>query len=144
MKTENDRYDLQRFVEAQNPVFEQVCRELRAGRKTGHWMWFIFPQVQGLGHSPMAVRFGISSRKEAQAYLGHPVLGQRLRICTEIVNLVEGLTARELFGHPDDLKFRSSMTLFASAAAGNQVFKDALKKYFQGELDPLTLDRLDD
>ena len=135
--TMNDPYDVQRFVDAQNPVFEQVCAELGAGQKRGHWMWFIFPQLRGLGHSQMATRFAISSRDEAEAYLNHPVLGPRLRECTRLVMLVEGRSINQIFGCPDDLKFRSSMTLFASTTSDseNQIFKDALQKGFAGELD---------
>ena len=135
-------YNLQRFVDAQNPVYEQVCSELRAGRKSGHWMWFIFPQIKGLGHSHLASKFAISSREEAEAYLEHPILGPRLRECSRLVNLVEGRSIDEILGYPDDLKFRSSMTLFAHATSDNQVFKDALRKYFEGEFDRLTLERL--
>jgi uncharacterized protein (DUF1810 family) len=138
----SDPFDLQRFVNAQNPVYHKVCAELRNGRKEGHWIWFIFPQLQGLGHSAMANRFGISSRREALAYLDHAVLGPRLTECTRLVNLVEEREVNQIFGYPDDLKFRSSMTLFASVASDNQVFQDALDKYFGGEPDPLTLDRL--
>jgi len=123
-------------------VYEQVCAELRAGRKESHWIWFIFPQLRGLGRSQTAATFGISSRQEAEAYLEHPVLGPRLRECTSLVNLVEGRSIQQIFGYPDDLKFRSSMTLFASVASDNQIFRDALQKYFGGELDPLTLERL--
>ncbi len=142
MAAVNDAYDLQRFVKAQNPVYEQVCAELRNGMKQGHWMWFIFPQLRGLGHSPTAIAFGISSRQEAEAYLEHPILGGRLRECSRLVNLVEGRSVHQIFGYPDDLKFKSSMSLFASVAQDNQVFKDALQKYFGGELDRLTLERL--
>jgi len=140
----NDPYDLQRFLDAQNPVFERVCTELRSGQKIGHWMWFIFPQLRGLGHSEMAERFAISSQDEAEAYLNHPVLGPRLRECTRLVMLVEGRSINQIFGYPDDLKFRSSMTLFASTTSDsdNQIFKDALMKYFDGEPDPLTSERL--
>jgi uncharacterized protein (DUF1810 family) len=138
----SDPYDLQRFVDAQDPVFDQVRSELRSGRKEGHWMWFVFPQLKGLGHSWMANRFGISSREEAEAYLRHPILGPRLTECTRLVNLIEGRSAEEIFGYPDDLKFRSSMTLFAKAASDNHVFSSALKKYFAGEDDPLTVKRL--
>jgi len=138
----NDSYHLRRFVDAQDPVYERVCAELRNGRKTSHWMWFVFPQLRGLGQSQMAHAFGISSRAEAEAYLKHPVLGARLRECTRLVNLVEGRSIEEIFGYPDDLKFRSSMTLFASAQAEDPVFQDALKKYFGGEPDPRTLELL--
>jgi uncharacterized protein (DUF1810 family) len=123
---------LQRFVDAQNPVFEQVCAELREGRKQTHWMWFIFPQIKGLGTSPMAIEFAISSRQEAEAYLKHSVLGPRLRECTRLVNQVERRSVNQIFGYPDDLKFRSSMTLFASTSCENAIFKDALQKYFGG------------
>lgn len=133
---------LERFVEAQEPVIERVLGELRAGRKASHWMWFVFPQIRGLGHSPTAQRFAISSRAEAEAYLRHEVLGPRLRECTRLVNAVEGRRVEEIFGYPDHLKFHSCMTLFAHAAADNQVFLDALRKYFGGEEDSLTLERL--
>ncbi len=135
-----DPHDLQRFVDAQGPVYEQVCSELRQGRKRGHWMWFVFPQIAGLGHSATARRFAIASREEAQAYLQHPVLGPRLRECTRLVNLVEGRTLEQIFGFPDEVKFRSSMTLFAHATPDNQVFEDALRKYCGGAYDPLTLE----
>jgi uncharacterized protein (DUF1810 family) len=138
----NDPYNLQRFVDAQAPIFEQVCSELRAGDKRSHWMWFVFPQIQGLGHSELARRFAISSREEAQAYLSHPVLGTRLRECTRLVNAVEGRTIEQIFGYPDNMKFRSSMTLFANATSENQVFNEALQKYFGGEFDTSTLERL--
>lgn len=133
---------LARFVRAQDPVIDRVLAELSAGRKASHWMWFVFPQIQGLGRSPTAQRFAISSRAEAEEYLRHEVLGPRLRECTRLVNAVDGRGAEEIFGHPDYLKFRSSMTLFAHAAADNQIFLDALRKYFRGEEDPLTVERL--
>jgi uncharacterized protein (DUF1810 family) len=138
----SDPYDLQRFVDAQNPVYDKVCSELRDGRKKSHWMWFVFPQIQGLGSSPMARKFAISSLAEAAAYLEHPVLGPRLTECTGLVNLVEGRSIEQIFGRPDDLKFRSSLTLFARASADNQVFVDALQRHFNGEFDPATLERL--
>jgi uncharacterized protein (DUF1810 family) len=138
----NDAHDLQRFVDAQSAVYENVCAELRNGRKESHWMWFIFPQLRGLGQSRMATLFGVTSREEAEEYLRHPVLGPRLRECTGLVNLVEGRSIHQIFGSPDDLKFRSSMSLFASVAADNQVFTEALQKYFGGEVDPLTMERL--
>ena len=137
-----DPYDLKRFLEAQDPMYERVCAELRMERKESHWMWFIFPQLRGLGSSQTAIRYGISSRQEAEAYLEHPVLGPRLRECTSLVNLIEGRSIDQIFGYPDDLKFRSSMTLFANVASDNQIFKQALQKYFGGEPDPLTLDGL--
>jgi len=138
----NDPFDLQRFVNAQNPVFEQVSSELRQGRKGSHWMWFVFPQLQGLGHSWMATKFGISSRDEAEAYLGHSILGPRLKECTRLVNLVEGRSIDQIFGYPDNLKFRSSMTLFSCVGPDNEVFVTALQKYFGGQPDRLTLERL--
>lgn len=138
----DDPHHLQRFVDAQDPVFEQVCKELRAGRKRSHWMWFIFPQLAGLGRSALAEKFAISSRAEAEAYLQHTVLGPRLRECSRLVTGVEGRSIEEIFGHPDHLKFHSAMTLFAHASADNQVFMDALQKYFGGELDRLTIERL--
>jgi len=136
----NDPFDLQRFVSAQNPLYASVCEELRRGEKQGHWMWFIFPQLRGLGSSPMADKFGISSRQEAEAYWSHPILGPRLEECTRLVNLMEGRSIEKIFGYPDDLKFRSSMTLFRMAAPDDRIFSYALEKYFEGEADPLTLD----
>ena len=138
----SDPYDLQRFVDAQNPVYGKVCSELRDGRKKSHWMWFVFPQIEGLGSSPLARKFAISSLAEAAAYLAHPILGTRLTECSRLVNLVEGRPIELIFNSPDDLKFRSSMTLFAQATPDNQVFTDALQKYFKGEFDPATLARL--
>ncbi len=138
----DDPYDLARFVAAQEPVYGQVRAELEQGRKTSHWMWFVFPQIIGLGHSPTARRFAISGREEAELYGRHPILGSRLRDCTRLVNHIEGRTLRDIFGSPDDVKFQSSMTLFASAADDNRDFLDALEKYCGGEFDRLTLDRL--
>jgi uncharacterized protein (DUF1810 family) len=137
-----DRFDLQRFVEAQTGVHEQVCAELRAGKKRSHWMWFVFPQIRGLGSSPMAARFAISGVEEARAYLEHAVLGKRLRECTGIVLGVQERTAEEIFGYPDDLKFHSSMTLFAKAQEGAGVFGEALERYFGGKMDRGTLERI--
>lgn len=137
-----DRNSLQRFVNAQEPVFEEVCAELRDGRKRTHWMWFIFPQIKGLGYSSMSQYYALSSLAEADAYLQHPVLGPRLRECTRLVNVVEGRSIEEIFGDIDAVKFRSSMTLFAKATDDNQIFLDALQKYFSGEFDPLTIQRL--
>ena len=142
MTSANDPHNLQRFVDAQNAVFEQVCAELREGQKQGHWMWFIFPQLRGLGNSEVAIHFAIASRDEAQMYLKHPDLGPRIRECTRLVNLIEGRLINQIFGYPDDLKFRSSMTLFAAATSENKIFNDALQKYFCGEPDRLTLERL--
>jgi uncharacterized protein (DUF1810 family) len=138
----NDRYHLQRFVDAQDSCFAQVRSELAAGKKRSHWMWFVFPQIQGLGSSPMAQRFAISGLDEARAYLNHPVLGDRLRDGTALVNAVVGRSIDDIFGHPDDLKFHSSVTLFARAADGPGVFTQALRKHFKGVPDQATLDRL--
>lgn len=137
-----DRYNLQRFLEAQDPIFQQVTSELRAGRKMSHWMWFIFPQIQGLGRSPTAIEFSISCLDEARAYLAHPVLGPRLKECTKLVLLVENCPAAQIFGSPDDMKFRSCMTLFAQVSEKDKIFVTALQKYFRGVPDQLTLDRL--
>ncbi|MGC1110365.1 MAG: DUF1810 domain-containing protein [Methylovirgula sp.] len=135
-------YNLDRFVAAQAPLYGRVCDELRAGHKTSHWMWFIFPQIAGLGSSPTARFFAIASLAEAVAYLQHPVLGPRLGECTNLVNGVEGRSAFDIFGSPDDLKFRSSMTLFNEAASDTVVFQQALDKYFAGEPDRRTLEIL--
>jgi len=137
-----DAFHFTRFVDAQEPVFPEVLKELRAGRKTSHWMWFIFPQIEGLGHSSTARYFAIRSLDEAKAYLRHPVLGPRLRECARLVNAVEGRTASQIFGYPDDLKFRSSMTLFAQATDDNAEFVEAIRKYFSGEFDAATVERL--
>ena len=138
----NSSHNLERFTQAQDPIYEKVLSELRSGRKRTHWMWFVFPQIAGLGTSHMARTFAISSREEADAYLNKTLLGERLRECTELVLAVEGRTINEIFGSPDDLKFRSCMTLFANVAADSQVFEDALLKYFNGDPDPLTVERL--
>ena len=138
----DDRFQLQRFVDAQRPVYETALGELRVGRKRSHWMWFIFPQIAGLGHSMMAHEFALSSLDEAAAYLAHPVLGLRLRECTLLVAGIEGRSIAEIFGYPDDMKFRSSMTLFARAAPEEPIFAACLQKYFAGEPDPQTLARL--
>ena len=138
----DDPYNLERFVRAQNPVFDQVRAELRRGAKERHWIWFIFPQIKGLGYSPTSLRYAISSMDEAEAYLKHPILGPRLRECTELVVLVDGLSIQDIFGYPDYLKFHSCMTLFAQVKSESEVFKDALKKYFGGKFDGSTLERL--
>jgi uncharacterized protein (DUF1810 family) len=135
-------FDLDRFLDAQAPVIDRVRDELRAGVKRTHWMWFVFPQIAGLGHSAMAVRYAIASRNEAKAYVAHPVLGARLRECTALVLEVEGRSIHDIFGSPDDLKFHSSMTLFARAAPGEPTFRRALESHFGGREDPLTLARL--
>jgi uncharacterized protein (DUF1810 family) len=134
-----DEFNLRRFVEAQQPVIDQVLRELAAGRKTSHWMWFIFPQMKGIGRSSASEYYGIASLWEAQAYLAHPVLGERLRHCTSLVNSLHNRSASEIFGGIDSLKFRSSMTLFSRAAADNEIFHAALRKYFEGEPDSATI-----
>ena len=134
-----DIYNLQRFVDAQEPVYERVCSELRLGAKSSHWMWFIFPQLNELGRSPTALYYGIASSQEAIAYWQHPLLGARLQECTELVLAVEGRTAYEIFGSPDDLKFRSSMTLFERAEPAQPVFGRAIEKYYRAERDNATL-----
>jgi uncharacterized protein (DUF1810 family) len=139
---QSDPYNLQRFVDAQAPVYEQVLRELRAGRKTSHWMWFVFPQIAGLGHSPMAQEFAISGRAEAQSYLQHSVLGPRLAECTGLVNQHGERSIEDILGYIDGLKFRSSMTLFAKVAEDNRLFMEALTKFYAGEFDEQTLTRL--
>jgi uncharacterized protein (DUF1810 family) len=137
-----DPYDLQRFVTAQDGVYDAAVRELRAGRKTSHWMWFVFPQIAGLGRSPMAQRFAIGSLDEARAYLAHPVLGPRLLECAEILTELAGTSAQDVFGGIDALKLRSSMTLFARAAPDQPLFGEVLDRYFGGEPDSATLERL--
>jgi uncharacterized protein (DUF1810 family) len=138
-----DPYDLQRFVDAQQDHYDQVLKELRSGRKRTHWMWFIFPQLQGLGHSAMAQRYAISGRDEAAAYLQHPILGPRLRTCTEAMLEHRGDSARQILGSPDDLKFHSCMTLFAHTAPEPALFAQALQAFFDGQADPASLERLD-
>ena len=138
----DDPYDLARFVAAQEPVYAQATAELAASRKRSHWMWFVFPQLEGLGASAMAQRYAIHSLAEAAAYLEHPLLGARLKECVGLVNKVEGRSAHEIFGSPDDLKFHSSMTLFAAAAPQEPLFGEALDKYFAGRRDPLTVNSL--
>jgi uncharacterized protein (DUF1810 family) len=138
----DDPYNLQRFVDAQEPLYDQVCAELRAGLKTSHWIWFIFPQIAGLGYSPMAQRFAISGREEAVSYLQHPVLGPRLAECTTLVNAHAGRDIVEMLGDIDAIKFRSSMTLFAKVAKDNGIFLEALQAFCRGEMDELTLDKL--
>ncbi len=138
----NVPFDLERFVAAQEPIIARVREELRAGDKQSHWMWFVFPQIAGLGASAMAQRYAIASLDEARAYLAHPVLGERLRECTEMVLGLEGRDAHAIFGSPDDLKFRSCMTLFAHSSPAEASFRAALDKYFAGAADPATLERL--
>ena len=139
----NDPFNLGRFLVAQDSVFEEVLSELRDGRKRTHWMWFVFPQIRGLGHSPMSERFAIASLQEAKAYLAHPILESRLRECTQLVNAVEGRSISQIFGNPDDMKFRSCMTLFAHATSDNRIFHDALQKYFAGKRDPTTMELIE-
>ena len=140
---EHDPYDLARFAEAQSRVIEQVRAELRSGHKRGHWMWFIFPQIRGLGLSPTAVHYAIASREEAAAYLKHPILGPRLIECTQLMLAAKGRSSEQILGEIDSLKFRSSMTLFAEVTLKETVFQEALQKYFEGDPDPLTLEILE-
>ncbi|MCY1435776.1 hypothetical protein D9M71_518830 [compost metagenome] len=135
----HDPYDLQRFVDAQEPTFERAIAELRAGHKHSHWMWFIFPQLEGLGHSEMACRYAITDRQEALAYLAHPLLGPRLETSTRAVIELQGHTPREIFGTPDDLKLRSCMTLFACVAPEQEFFQQVLDGFYQGRGDAKTL-----
>ena len=135
----NAHYDLQRFIDAQGGIYEQVRQELARGRKASHWMWFIFPQIRGLGQSPMAIRFAIASLDGARAYLQDPALGPRLRECCELLLGVEKQPISAIMGSPDDLKLRSSMTLFSRAAPDNSLFETVLTKYFNGEPDGITL-----
>jgi len=141
MAAESSPFD--RFVVAQARCYADVTAELRAGEKTSHWMWFVFPQLRGLGRSPMAQQFAISSREEARAYLDHPLLGPRLVECTRLVMEVRNRSLHEIFGSPDDLKFRSSMTLFAQVAPEQNLFDEAIRKYCSGEMDRRTLELLD-
>ena len=138
----DDKFDLERFVQAQEPVYASVLAELRAGHKRSHWMWFVFPQIAGLGTSEMAQRYAIASSDEAAAYLAHPVLGQRLRECAAIVAALDAPSAEDIFGQTDTLKFRSSMTLFADVAPDEAVFQACIDKYFDGDPDPETLTRI--
>lgn len=135
-----DPYNLDRYIEAQRGLFEQACSELRRGRKVGHWMWFVFPQIAGLGASAMSQRYAIQSLDEARAYLAHPVLGPRLREICGIVLGVQDRGVEEIFGYPDDMKLRSSMTLFARAVADDGMFVEVLRKYFGGVEDERTLE----
>jgi uncharacterized protein (DUF1810 family) len=138
----SDPYNLRRFVNTQQSIYDDVLRELREGRKRSHWMWFIFPQIEGLGHSAMAREYAISSREEAEAYLRHPVLGQRLEECARLVAAINGRSIEDIFGYPDYMKFRSSMTLFSNVAPHREIFDECLQKYFGGEPDPVTLAEL--
>jgi uncharacterized protein (DUF1810 family) len=136
-----DPYNLQRFLDAQHRIYGQVRDELQGGQKETHWMWFIFPQIKGLGTSPTAQKYAITDIEEAQAYLGHSLLGFRLRECTQFVN-AHSRSIEDIFGYPDHLKFHSCMTLFAHISAGDEMFTAALKKYFRGEPDQKTLEKL--
>jgi uncharacterized protein (DUF1810 family) len=135
-------FDLGRFLDAQEACFAQVLRELIAGQKLSHWMWFIFPQLRGLGSSPSAQHYGLASLAEARAYLDHPVLGARLRECTRCLLLLEGRSAAEIFGYPDELKLRSCLTLFERAAPQEELFGEALRKYYGGQPDVRALELL--
>jgi len=137
----NDPFDLDRFVRAQAADYDRALSELRGGQKRSHWMWYIFPQIEGLGQSPMSRRYSIKSAAEARAYLDHPVLGLRLRECAAAVNGIAGRSALEIFGSPDDMKLRSCATLFANVSDDN-VFEQVLQKYFNGQHDQETLRRL--
>ena len=135
-------HDLDRFLKAQAPVYADVVRELHAGEKTSHWMWFIFPQIAGLGRSETARYFAMASRDEAMAYLQHRILGARLRECTALVNGISGFSLEDIFGSIDAIKFRSCMTLFAEVTEDNAVFREALSKYSDGKPDEATIDLL--
>ena len=139
MPTRDDAHDLERFVTAQQATYTRALAELRAGRKETHWMWFVFPQLRGLGHSPAAQRYGITGLAEARAYLDHPTLGARLRECAAVVLALDGSSAYDIFGSPDDLKLRSCATLFAQVSEPRSVFQQLLEKYYDGEQDPATL-----
>jgi uncharacterized protein (DUF1810 family) len=134
----NDPFDLERFVQAQAADYDQALSELRDGEKRSHWMWYIFPQIEGLGDSSMSRRYSIKSAGEARAYLDHRILGPRLRECAAVVNGILGRSAHQIFGSPDDMKLRSSMTLFARVS-GDDVFEQVLGKYFNGQHDSETL-----
>jgi uncharacterized protein (DUF1810 family) len=138
----DDPFDLNRFVEAQGGIYDTALAELRNGKKRSHWMWFVFPQIAGLGFSPTSRMYAIKSLEEARAYLNHPVLGPRLRECAEAVLAVEGSSASAIFGYPDDMKLKSSMTLFACVEGSDPVFARVLDKYFDGEQDSKTLQLL--
>jgi uncharacterized protein (DUF1810 family) len=139
----NDRFDLTRFISAQKMVYARVLFELRNGRKRSHWMWFIFPQIDGLGNSSTTKLYAIKSIEEAQEYINHPVLGKRLKECVESVLEIEGRSISEIFGYPDDLKLKSSMTLFESVADSDSIFSSVLDKYFNGARDSRTLNLLE-
>jgi uncharacterized protein (DUF1810 family) len=139
-----DPYDLDRFLEAQEHVYEEVLDELENGLKTGHWIWFIFPQLAGLGESDVSEYFAISTIDEARAYMANSILGPRLSECTERVLAIEGKSARDIFGDLDAMKFRSSMTLFAAACDDTRLFQRALDRFFDGAPDPITRAAIND
>lgn len=139
-----DPFELSRFIAAQEPIYAQALAEVRSGRKTSHWMWFVFPQIVGLGSSAMAQRYAISGADEARTYLAHPMLGHRLSECAEALLGVEGRSAFEIFGSPDDMKLKSSMTLFAEVSAPDSAFGKVLDRYYEGQKDPRTLELLRD
>jgi uncharacterized protein (DUF1810 family) len=138
----DDPHNLERFIEAQRADFERALAEIRTGRKRSHWMWYIFPQIEGLGSSAMSQRYAIGSAAEARAYLEHPVLGARLRTCVEALVSLEGRSAEQIFGFPDDRKLRSCATLFGAVSPAGSVFHRLLEKYFQGEWDPKTIEKI--
>ena len=135
----SDPFQLSRFVKAQDQIYDRALAELKSGRKRSHWMWFVFPQIEGLGFSATTQYYSIKSLEEARRYLDHPVLGKRLRESTETILALEGLSASSIFGYPDDLKLKSSMTLFAGVAEGQSVFMRVLEKYYQGNPDERTV-----
>ena len=142
MTTKEDQFNLNRFIEAQNDIYKQVLSELKNGKKQTHWMWFIFPQIDGLGRSPIAKYYAIKSEKEAKNYLAHALLGKRLQECTETILKIDGLTASQIFGFPDNEKLKSSMTLFSSISKQDSPFHQVLLKYFEGKSDNKTLEIL--
>ncbi len=139
----DDTHDLKRFIKAQKPIYHLALAELRNGSKRSHWMWFIFPQIDGLGSSPTAKHYSIKSRDEARQYLEHPVLGARLVECTEALLGVEGCSALEILGYPDDMKLKSSMTLFSLAANPDSLFDRVIEKFFNGKRDPKTIELME-
>ncbi len=138
----DDRLDLNRFVQAQEQIYSRALTEIKRGRKRSHWMWFIFPQIDGLGYSSTAKFYAIKSKDEAKAYLDHPLLGKRLIECSEALLKSQGISASEIFGYPDDLKLRSCMTLFGSVSESNSVFSQVLARYYEGQSDQQTLELL--
>ena len=143
MQTTKLKYSLSRYVDAQSNVYNSALDELKRGNKTGHWMWFVFPQIRGLGSSPTSEYYGIQDCEEAKKYLSDPVLGKRLIECANALLSISGITAEKIFGYPDVLKLKSSMTLFDTISDGNSVFLQVLEKYYQGQRDDKTLKLLD-